>query len=47
MVRSGIWISIALLFKQLSSSQLAILQGLRKLQYLAKANLLNNSENKF
>ena len=39
---SFIWISIALLFKQLSSSQLAILQGLRKLQYLAKANLLGN-----
>lgn len=36
------WISIALLFKQLSSSQLAVLQGLRKLQYLAKANLLGN-----
>ena len=39
---SFMWISIALLFKQLSSSQLAILQGLRKLQYLAKANLLGN-----
>jgi len=39
---SFIWISIALLFKQLSSSQLAILQGLRKLQYLAKANLYGN-----
>ena len=39
---SFIWISIALLFKQLSSSQLAILRGLRKLQYLAKANLLGN-----
>jgi len=37
-----IWISIALLFKQLSSSQLAILQGLRKLKSLAKANLLGN-----
>ena len=36
------WISIALLFKQLSSSQLAILQGLRKLKSLAKANLLGN-----
>jgi len=36
------WISIALLFKQLASSQLAILQGLRKLQSLAKANLLGN-----
>jgi len=39
---SFIWISIALLFKQLSSSQLAILQGLRKLKSLAKANLLGN-----
>tara|TARA_B100000809_G_scaffold266928_1_gene333144 strand:- start:7380 stop:8879 length:1500 start_codon:yes stop_codon:yes gene_type:complete len=39
---SFMWISIALLFNQLSSSQLAILQGLRKLQYLAKANLLGN-----
>ena len=39
---SFMWISIALLFTQLSSSQLAILQGLRKLQYLAKANLLGN-----
>ena len=36
------WISIALLFKQLSSSQLAIIQGLRKLKSLAKANLLGN-----
>ncbi len=36
------WISLALLFKQLASSQLAILQGLRKLQSLAKANLLGN-----
>lgn len=36
------WVSLALLFKQLSSSQLAILQGLRKLQSLAKANLLGN-----
>ena len=39
---SFVWISIALLFKQLSSSQLAILQGLRKLKSLAKANLLGN-----
>jgi O-antigen/teichoic acid export membrane protein len=39
---SFMWISIALLFNQLSSSQLAVLQGLRKLQYLAKANLLGN-----
>lgn len=34
-----IWISVTLLFKQLSSGQMAILQGMRKLQYLAKANL--------
>lgn len=34
-----IWISITLLFKQLTSGQLVILQGLRKIQYLAKANL--------
>jgi len=39
---SFIWLSLALLFKQLASSQLAILQGLRKLQYLAKANLFGN-----
>ncbi|MGV6829287.1 MAG: oligosaccharide flippase family protein [Flavobacteriales bacterium] len=37
-----IWISIALLFQQLANSHLAILQGLRKLKYLAKANLLGN-----
>jgi len=36
------WISLALLFQQLASSQLAILQGLRKLQSLAKANLFGN-----
>ena len=34
-----IWISITLLFTQLSVGQLVILQGMRKLQYLAKANL--------
>lgn len=34
-----IWISITLLFNQLSSGQLVVLQGLRKLNYLAKANL--------
>ena len=34
-----IWISITLLFKQLTCGQLAVLQGLRKLQDLAKANL--------
>ena len=37
-----IWISITLLFSQLSSGQLAILQGMRKLQFLAKANLIGS-----
>ena len=34
-----VWISATLLFNQLSSGQLVVLQGLRKLNYLAKANL--------
>ncbi len=34
-----IWISITLLFTQLSTGQLVILQGMRKLQHLAKASL--------
>jgi O-antigen/teichoic acid export membrane protein len=34
-----VWISITLLFTQLTFGQMAILQGLRKLQYLAKANM--------
>jgi O-antigen/teichoic acid export membrane protein len=37
-----IWISISLLFKQLSNGQIAVLQGLRKLNFLAKANLFGN-----
>jgi len=37
-----VWISITLLFKQLTSGQLALLQGMRKLKYLAKANLYGN-----
>lgn len=37
-----IWLSISLLFKQLSSGQMVVLQGLRKLQYLAKANLIGS-----
>lgn len=36
---SFIWISITLLFNQISSGQLGILQGMRKINYLAKANL--------
>jgi O-antigen/teichoic acid export membrane protein len=34
-----IWISISLLLTQLSNGQIILLQGMRKLQYLAKANL--------
>lgn len=33
------WLSITLLFNQLSSGQFAILQGMRKLQFLAKSNM--------
>lgn len=36
-------ISITLLFNQLTNGQMALLQGLRKLQYLAKANLAGSS----
>lgn len=36
---SFVWISLALLFKQLTYGELAILQGLRQLKYLAKSNL--------
>lgn len=38
-----IWISITLLFQQLTSGQLVILQGMRKLNYLAKANILGSA----
>ena len=38
-----ILISISLLFKQLTSGQLALLQGMRKLKDLAKANLYGNA----
>lgn len=34
-----IWISVILLFNQLSNANFTLLQGLRKLQYLAKANI--------
>ncbi|HNX11372.1 MAG TPA: O-antigen translocase [Paludibacteraceae bacterium] len=37
-----IWISISLLFNQLTSGQLVLLQGMRKLQYLAQANLFGS-----
>jgi len=34
-----VWLSVTLLLTQLSSGQMVILQGLRKLKYLAQANL--------
>ena len=37
------WISITLLFNQLSSGQLVVLQGMRKLQYLAKASMFGSA----
>lgn len=37
------WLSITLLLLQLSKGQLAILQGLRRIKYLAKANLLGST----
>lgn len=37
-----IWISFSLLFNQLASGRLAILQGFRKLKLLAKSNLIGN-----
>jgi O-antigen/teichoic acid export membrane protein len=36
---SFMWLSITLLFNQLSSGQNVLMQGMRKLQYLAKANM--------
>jgi O-antigen/teichoic acid export membrane protein len=38
-----VWLSLTLLFMQLSSGQLVILQGMRKLHLLAKANVLGNT----
>lgn len=38
-VVSFIWLGIALVFNQLSASRLAVLQGMRKLDFLAKSNL--------
>lgn len=37
-----VFLSITLLFKQLTTGELAILQGLRKMRFLAKANLNGN-----
>jgi O-antigen/teichoic acid export membrane protein len=41
-VFSFIWVSVTLLFNQLCSGQLVILQGMRKLKSLAQANLLGS-----
>lgn len=40
---SFVFLSITLLFKQLSTGQLVVLQGLRKMRFLAKANFYGNS----
>ena len=40
---SFIWASVTLLFQQLSTGQFVILQGLRKMQLLAKANVLGSA----
>ncbi|MBX2827491.1 MAG: oligosaccharide flippase family protein [Flavobacteriaceae bacterium] len=37
-----IWVAISLLFMQLTNAKLAVLQGIRRLNALAKANLLGN-----
>jgi O-antigen/teichoic acid export membrane protein len=34
-----VWLSVTILLNQLSTGQLVLLQGLRKLQYIAKANM--------
>ncbi|WP_316632900.1 oligosaccharide flippase family protein [uncultured Flavobacterium sp.] len=39
---SFVFIAVTVLFKQLSSGQLAVLQGLRQMKLLAKANLYGN-----
>ena len=36
------WLSVTFLINQVSSGQLVVLQGLRKLQYLAKANMIGS-----
>lgn len=37
------WLSITLLLNQLFTGQIVVLQGLRKLEYLAKANIIGSS----
>jgi O-antigen/teichoic acid export membrane protein len=38
-----IWMSVTLLFNQLTTGQLVLLQGIRKLDYLAKANVAGSA----
>ena len=38
-----IWLSVTLLFNQLTNGQMALLQGVRKLKYLAKSNLYGSA----
>jgi O-antigen/teichoic acid export membrane protein len=38
-----VWVSITLLFNQLSSGQVVLLQGMRRLQDMAKANLIGST----
>lgn len=40
--QSFMWLGLAVVFNQLAMSQMAILQGLRKLEFLAKANVLGS-----
>jgi O-antigen/teichoic acid export membrane protein len=40
---SYIWLSLSILFQQLTSGRLVVLQGLQKLKYLALANLIGSS----
>jgi O-antigen/teichoic acid export membrane protein len=37
-----VWLSVTLLFQQLSNGQFVVLQGLRKIQHLAKANMIGS-----
>ena len=36
------WVSVTLLFAQLASGQMVVIQGMRKLQFLAKANIIGS-----
>lgn len=38
-----VWVSVSLLLRQISSGQLVVLQGLRKLKHIAKANVFGST----